>query len=612
MLRSKAELLHAIESPAFTPASRDATGLVELLMEPGAGESAEKLLVRALVKLGERGRDEVIEATRRLEAETGAGVGAKAEAGTDADAGTGAETEAETETDAGTGTEAETETETDAGTEMGADGWVDLAVSGERTKAGARLLAALGGFAVRGDEEVIDELIARVGSPVERWRRAAIAALGKLGGAQDRAAAPSAALLRARAAVLARWDRGACSAAEQRALAEALGKLGGAQGQERLRALEAGADRELERRRDRALIMSQRDQRGLAESAIATTLELPPLPVRWHCRAGLGPLLADELRALGLPVTEIRREHCRATLAGPLSRAFAARLWTHLGWVFPLPSGALPQAVARALTEPAPRALLERLTEGAITWRLELGGGPRRSVVWQIVREVAAAAPALSNQPSASAWTFVVDERARTLELRPRRFVDPRFAWRQADLPAASHPTVAAAIALLAAPRGGERVWDPFTGSGSELIECALRAAMRDAAPLSLFGSDLEDAALTAAAANAERAGLTLGLQRRDAREGHLRQLDLIASNPPLGGRLRGDAGGLLCEAAPVLASALVPGGRLVWITPAPRRTSPCMERTGLSLARAFDLDLGGIRARLERWEKPKDTRAAR
>jgi hypothetical protein len=305
----------------------------------------------------------------------------------------------------------------------------------------------------------------------------------------------------------------------------------------------------------------------------------------------------------------VRREHCRATLAGPLERAFAARLWTHLGWVFPLPSGPLAEAVARAVTEPAPRALLERLTKGAVTWRLELEGGPRRAVVWQIVRELAAAAPALTNQPSAAAWTFAVDERTRMLELRPRRFVDPRFAWRQADLPAASHPTVAAAVALLAAPRGGERVWDPFTGSGSELIECALRAAMQPGPALSLFGSDLEEAALAAAAANAARAHLTPELVLRDARHPHLRALDLIASNPPLGGRLRGDAGGLLCEAAPGLAAALAPGGRLVWITPAPRRTSPCLERAGLTLTRAFEVELGGMKARLERWDKPRPRR---
>ncbi|HRC57124.1 MAG TPA: hypothetical protein PKU97_14420, partial [Kofleriaceae bacterium] len=71
-------------------------------------------------------------------------------------------------------------------------------------------------------------------------------------------------------------------------------------------------------------------------------------------------------------------------------------------------------------------------------------------------------------------------------------------------------------------------------------------------------------------------------------------------------GRLRGDAGALLCEAARRFASALRPGGRLVWITPAPRRTTEAMERAGLALDRAFDVDLGGLKARLERWHKPR------
>ena len=58
-------------------------------------------------------------------------------------------------------------------------------------------------------------LLARVGDPGVRVRRAAIAALGKLGGDD------------ARAALLARWDAGDAPPDERRTLVEALGKLGG-------------------------------------------------------------------------------------------------------------------------------------------------------------------------------------------------------------------------------------------------------------------------------------------------------------------------------------------------------------------------------------------------
>jgi hypothetical protein len=96
-----------------------------------------------------------------------------------------------------------------------------------------------------------------------------------------------------------------------------------------------------------------------------------------------------------------------------------------------------------------------------------------------------------------------------------------------------------------------------------------------------------------------------IALERADARTYRPGIVDLIASNPPLGGRLRGDAGQLLCESIAGFAASLRRGGRLVWITPAPRRTTPAAEAAGLVLDRAFDVDLGGLRGRLERWLKP-------
>lgn len=120
---------------------------------------------------------------------------------------------------------------------------------------------------------------------------------------------------------------------------------------------------------------------------------------------------------------------------------------------------------------------------------------------------------------------------------------------------------------------------------------------------------DLDGDALDAAARNAGAAGVPVVLERADARSylpgDRPGTIDLIASNPPLGGRLRGDAGQLLCDALPGFAASLRCGGRMVWITPAPRRTSPVAEALGLVLERAFDVDLGGLRARLERWRKP-------
>lgn len=636
------DLVLAIAQPGFTPAVRDADALVQLLAREE--DAVVRHATRGLVTLREVGREAI---ARQL---LGGGV-----------------------------------------------------AEGPAT----RMIAALGAIARTGDAAATRVLLPLVTAPSERWRRAAVVALGKLGGDAARGNLPDAAVDEARAAILARWEAAELSPAERRALTEALGKLGGGAAVDKLAALDPGDDAELARRRDRALVMSRRDQwrletratgtemgaaggvaRELAhagggeletaaaelmievrggesggwdgptdpdgsvmaplggelEGSEARTLAavtsdvlagrdssmasmvnvsdvdpeagVPELPMLWECRGGLGPLLAEELRALGHRLVEQKPDFAITRFAGPLGAVFAARLWTQVGLMVPLGEGELAAAITEAICNPSVRDLLPALTRGAVRWRLELAsGGPRRAMVWQVVRDVAQRAPELVNEPADTTWTLVVDERRRALILRPRRLADPRFAWRQIDLPSASHPTVAAAVARLGQPRGGERVWDPFTGSGSELIECALAVAPSgtsgvSGAPLELYGTDLDADALHAAARNAGAAGVPIALERADAR--HYRpasgagSIDLIASNPPLGGRLRGDAGQLLCDAIGGFAAALRRGGRLVWITPAPRRTSPAAEAAGLVLDRAFDVDLGGMRARLERWRKPR------
>jgi hypothetical protein len=65
------------------------------------------------------------------------------------------------------------------------------------------------------------------------------------------------------------------------------------------------------------------------------------------------------------------------------------------------------------------------------------------------------------------------------------------------------------------------------------------------------------------------------------------------------------DAVALLVAALPHFAQTLVRGGRLVWITPAIRKTTPVAEQLGLRRTRSFPVDLGGVRGQLERWERP-------
>lgn len=461
--------------------------------------------------------------------------------------------------------------------------------AGEDDGARARLVAALGLLARAGDGAARAALIARTADPAPRVRKAVAVALGKLGGDD------------ALRAVIARWDAGDAAPEERRALAEALGKLGGGDALARLRTLDPGGDAELARRRDRAVLMVERTAgRGVASRIRDDVAPPSPVPVRLGCRPGLGPLLGEELAALRVPARPAGDRGVELELAGPLAELFASRLWATLAVPFALAAGDdLAAAIVQTLASPAVLGVLRSWTQGAIRWRLGFAHGHRRAVVWRVAQGVTARVPDLINDPTATTWDVVVDDGARTLALVPRRLDDPRFAYRVADVPAASHPTVAAALAWLADARPDDRVWDPFCGSGVELVERARRGPLR-----SLAGTDLDARALAAARANLAAAGVTADLAAADARSHAPGPVDLIITNPPLGSRVALDAAALLCAALPNLARALAPHGRLVWITPAARRTTAIAEQLGLVCRRRLAVDLGGVRGQLERWDR--------
>jgi predicted RNA methylase len=477
----------------------------------------------------------------------------------------------------------------------------------------ARLIAALGNLARRGDDDARAQVLAIIAdeTAAPRARKAAAVALGKIGGDL------------ARAALIAYWD-GALPVDHRRAVAEALGKVGGDAALDRLRAAPGGGDAELDRRRDRAVLMASRT--ATRDDASEVALDAPlagPLALVVRCRAGLEALCADELRAAGVAVDAIERGAIGVTLgAGQrLAQLWRARTLLTAGISVPIkgaapaadrrpgraPSarpvavgGATAAAIAAALTAAPVVAQLTALTRGPIRWRLDFaGGGHRRGLVWETARQVGLAAPALLNDPTTTTWDVVVDEDEQRLELRPRRFTDPRFAWRVADVPAASHPTIAAALARVAQITAQDVVWDPFVGSGAELIECALAGATR------LYGSDVDKRALDATRANLAAANLTADLRVGDALELHPPEVTCIVTNPPLGRRVRGDAPALLEHFARHAAEVLVRGGRLVWITPVPQRTERAAQTAGLRLASRLMVDLGGFDAALERWDRP-------
>lgn len=424
-----------------------------------------------------------------------------------------------------------------------------------------------------------------------RTRREAIIALGKIGGAA------------AAAALCARWDHGVEDPAEKKALIEALGKVdsdheGAA---ERLRGHD-GDDSQTARVRERARLMVRRDQHRADASAIDPAVRLPqPWALLVRCRRGLEALLRDELSDVGIRARVLSPGRVLTSPTDHLGPTLGARIATSVALYLPL-SAPNPVTIAEALASPIATTALRTLTAGPIRWRLGFADGRhRRSWVWQVAQAVTAAAPDLVNDPTQSGWHVVVSDAEAALELVPKAWPDPRFTYRVGDVPAASHPTVAAALVRASMPLATDNVWDPFCGSGTELVERALAGPAH-----SLLGSDLDATALATARANAEQAGVSerIALERGDALSLQPANISVILCNPPLGGRIRGDAGALLARFLRHAHSLLGQGGRLVWITPTPSRTDPVARALGYQCELSCAVDLGGLSAWMQRWRR--------
>ncbi len=170
----------------------------------------------------------------------------------------------------------------------------------------------------------------------------------------------------------------------------------------------------------------------------------------------------------------------------------------------------------------------------------------------------------------------------------------PRLPFRR---PVSLPPRLARAAANLAAIRPGDRVLDPFLGTGALLAEAALLGAR-------VYGIDRDPAMVRGALANFAYLGVEAGLLAQgDAREvdldaGELR-FDAIVTDPPYG---RSSAAGGVDPGAlsrAVLArwqGSVVPGGRVVVVAPGgpPTLDAPWQEELRLpvrvhrSLTREF------------------------
>ncbi len=475
----------------------------------------------------------------------------------------------------------------------------DRATAGERSERVAVIRAVGVVFSESGPAEQRDEvrqwLRKLLQDPGEKIRRYAMAALPKIGaGASEEAE------------LLALMRKGT-SGREAKFLGRTLDKIGGEATLEMLAATSA-LPRQTEQKVRASVARRQNPSVIRMDSTLAG---FAGLRIHLRGRVGLEGIVREEVEEHGkFRVVDAQPGLVAITAPTPFTLAdiFALRCFGTVGFVLGLVNSgseaAYIGALAPVIASPLSQRLFTALTSGAIRYRLEfVAKGHQRAAVREVANRAYALCPQILNDAREAPWAIDVHPTARgdSVELRPRLSPDPRHAWRLADIPAASHPPLAACMARLAGRHENESVWDPFCGSGLELIERVMLGGVRR-----VFGTDHSAEAIAITGRNFSSASpgpvpaRFLCCDFRDFAENEKLapgSLTLIITNPPLGRRIPiRNLRGLFDDLFAVASKLLAPGGRLVLTNPFHMESG----QPSLKLASRRLVDLGGFKCRLE------------
>ncbi|MBU1693715.1 MAG: methyltransferase [Verrucomicrobia bacterium] len=442
-------------------------------------------------------------------------------------------------------------------------------------------------------------LVGLLRDPCEKIRRYAITALPKIGAGPGEEAELLSLL---RTTVVER---------EQKSLGQALDKIGGPA---TLEVVDGGRGflPQTEQKVKASVARSQRPSKIRMDRTLS---RFTRLRIHLRCRRGLEKIVRDEVKERMGPqgrfrIAEVRRGLVAITPAVPFSvadlytlRCFGTVNFV-LGTVRSTNAAESIEALAATITSPLSRELLSTFTEGSIRYRLEfISKGHQRGAVRLVANRAYALCPDILNDARLAPWAIDIHPAGRgsSVELRPRLAPDPRFYYRRQDIAAASHPPLAACMARLAGKVEEEIVWDPFCGSGLELVERALLGGVQ-----SVYGTDVSPEAIAIARDNFSVAKVK-SIQSKftccDFRDFAAVEglgpdsITLIITNPPMGRRIRiPDMRGLFADFFTVAATVLKPGGRLVFVNPL--RIGPLDP--SLQLQSRQVVDLGGFDGRLE------------
>ncbi|MCX6968470.1 MAG: methyltransferase [Verrucomicrobia bacterium] len=444
--------------------------------------------------------------------------------------------------------------------------------------------------------EVQQWLVGLLQDPAEKIRRYAMTALPKIG-VEKSGEAELLALLNTTTA-----ER------ETKFLGRTLDKIGGVA---TLKALERGLLPQTEQKVKASLARAQSPSTVRMDGVLA---DFAGLRIHLRGRKGLEQIVKQEVEAnpttrrkfrvveigSGLVVLQPIASFC-------LGDIYALRCFGTVGFVLgTVHATQSVESIACVIASPLSHRIFKIFTEGVIRYRLNfVAKGHQRGAVRAIANRAYTLCPEILNDARNAPWSVEIHPtgRGNSVELSPRLSPDPRFSYRQADVPAASHPPLAACMARLAGKREGEIVWDPFCGSGLELVERALLGGVR-----SVLGTDLSPEAIGISKRNFAAANLSVATAQfnccdfRDAVDDlGLNSVTLIVTNPPMGRRVPiADLRGLIADLFDVAAKTLKPGGRLVFANPLPVGGCPA----ALKLESRQVVDFGGFNSRLEFYRK--------
>ena len=436
--------------------------------------------------------------------------------------------------------------------------------------------------------EVTAWLRQQLRDPDEKIRRYAMAALPKTGA--ERADEE---------ALISLLEKSAPPEREKKYLSRALDKIGGKATLEVIDKLSSQTAMKVQA----GIAREESPAEILLESLVP---DFTRFPIHLRCRRGLEVFVRDELQSSShaSALFSIHSTHPGLVRLQPRA-AFRFRdiLSLRCFATFSLVLGTLPEAqpdaVAALVAAPRTRNLLQALTRGTSRYRLEwIGQGHRRGWVREVAHRAFELCPEILNDARQAPWAIEIHPAAGrfSVELRPRLSPDPRFDYRRRDVPAASHPPLAACLARLAGNSGHDVVWDPFCGSGLELIERARLGGVRR-----IFGSDLSAEALEIARSNFAAANLAIApdFQKCDFRRARFEpgSLSQILTNPPMGRRVPiPNLSELIRDLLAISARLLRPGGCLVFANPLPTKIS----NPQLHLQSSQRIDMGGFDCTVE------------